>query len=288
MRLKAKIVSTTPAPIVRLSVIVPVRNSALDLPIPDFLPKKALVERTVQSILDQDDPVGVEVVVACGGNPAAVADHLETIYPSQILTNRVQVGRFPRVTDPAVLKNQAAHVARGHFLSFIEPGDWWRPSRLSKLEPWLPGSDLLVSTRDDLRVSTDWLRSFLSENWAVRSSMVVRRHLFDKVGGFPEGCSGSWFPRRLPGSDSYEFFLRALVQLTEDDAQDRFTLLGSEEIVIEAGWPGGALPGPLASLEKRARQVREKASLLHLLRNLPGRHRPLALRALLGTKKISG
>ena len=49
----------------RLSVIIPA------------IPKKAWVERAIESVLSQRDPLGTEIVVACGEAHSSVADHLE-------------------------------------------------------------------------------------------------------------------------------------------------------------------------------------------------------------------
>ncbi len=258
--------TTLPAQrIQRLSVIIPVLG-----PTPwDQVPERGLAERAVTSVLSQSDPVGTEVVLVV---EASAGDSLREAFRDEL----TQTGtRLELITptpdgpsgDRARLWNIGAARSRGSFLAFLDPRDQWKPNRLTLLEPWLKKHDLLTNSRTAPHATSDWVRAFLAENWAIPSSLVVRRSLFEAVGGFPEGYTGLPLPRRLPGEVEYEFLLRALTVLLKSDHRDRFEVM-TEETVALGERPAG-FPAPI---ESKISRLREAVTLLSVTPKLPPRY----------------
>ncbi|MCC7440397.1 MAG: glycosyltransferase [Bdellovibrionales bacterium] len=273
--------AASPAPIVRLSIVVPTSSRRYDVPFPELHSRRAQAERSLSQLLlalESSDPIGTEVILASDDDEAA-ALHVESVFANAISAQRLRVLRLERSRDPAVTRNQAVALARGHYLAFVDLGDWWHAERLRELEPHLGRARLIVDARDHAGQSSDWLRTFLSGNWSVPSSVVVQRSLFEEIGGFPE---------RTLGSEQYEFLLRALLRLAESAETDRLVILRAGQIVNETGFPPGQTPPILQTVSRTLRGLRERISLLTVLRALPKRHRLLALRALLGQRRIEG
>jgi glycosyltransferase involved in cell wall biosynthesis len=245
----------TAAPMYRLSVIIPTFNS------------KGPAERAIMSVLSQSDPIGTEIIVADDGSRDGTPDYLEEVFAHKIAQRRLLIERFTRTGDPGRTRNRGVERSRGTFLAFLDPRDSWRLGRLEWLEPLLKRHDLILATDEPLRESSDWIRAFLTTNWAITSSAVIRRTLFDEVGGFPEGYFGAPFPKRLPGLDDYEFWLRCLITLMRKDQRDRFILMPNQHVTID----------PLRSMDltpihAKIKLLREALTLVHIARSLPPRY----------------
>ncbi len=258
----------------RLSVIIPVLG-----PTPwDQVPERGLAERAVASVLSQPDPVGTEVILvveASAGDSLREAFRDELTQPGTRLELITPSPEGP-AGDRARLWNIGAARSRGSFLAFLDPRDQWKPNRLTLLEPWLKKHDLLTSSQTAPHSSSDWVRAFLTENWATPSSLVVRRSVFESVGGFPEGYTGLPLPRRLPGEVEYEFLLRALTFLLKSDNRERFDVMTEETVAIgerPAGFP--------APIENRFSRLREAVTLLSVAPKLPPRYWSAVVRKLL-------
>jgi len=251
----------------RLSVIIPTHN------------RRALTERAVQSVLDQVDPIGTEIIVADDGSRDGTPDHLETIFSQAILQNRLRVLKLDRSGDPGTTRNRGATDARGSFLAFLDSDDWWKPGRLQWLEPHLSKHDLILGTDSTMGESSDWIRTFLTSNLAITSTAVIRRTLFDEAGGFPEGYFGAPLPKRTPGFEDYELWLKCLVILTKSSRKDRFELIRNQHVVVEPQ-PEGA-----GRMKLRLQMMREAVTLMHIAPSLPSRYWPVLARRLAGAGK---
>lgn len=268
---------------VRLSVILPSRSVRTGMLGPTAASPRGLAERAIQSVLRQPDPVGTEVLVAIDGEPdrdQGMSDYLKSVFFSELRSGRLSLVHLPRSGDPAYLRNRAVPRAKGSFLAFMDLSDRWRPERLNRLDPLLKKYDLILSTRQHPGHSSDWFRTFLFENWAVPGSTVIRRELFERVGGYPEGYSAAPLPRRVPGADEYEFWLKCLARLMEDHQRERFRLLEDHSIESEAdefdrmsqGAGAGDPMKMLASIQDRVSGFRELVSLARLTPKLPRRY----------------
>ncbi len=243
-------------PTFRLSVIIPTSN------------RRGMAERACRSVLEQDDPIGTEVIVADDGSRDETVTYLSDVFRDEILKDRFRVMALDRTGDLAKARNLAAASSRGTYLAFLEDLHFWRPVRLRSLEPLLKGHDLIVATREPELDSSDWIRSFLSQNLLVESSIVVRRTHFEEVGGFPEGYGGLPLPKRIPGDESYEFALKCLVRLIDSGQKDRFILSPGDQIALERP----PLPAPIEKIEEKVQSLREVVSLVKLTRTLPKRY----------------
>jgi hypothetical protein len=165
----------------------------------------------------------------------------------------------------------------------LEPEDEWRPGRLTHLESLLWKNDLILSTNETVRESSDWLMALLSptfsHDWAITSSAVIRRTLFDEAGGFPEGYWGFPLPKRLPGFEAYELWLRALAVLVRSEKRDRFLLVPNTDVVTG---PKVEFAHPLYA---RVQMLRETVSLVHLAKFVPRRYWTTLARRLLESGK---
>lgn len=226
------------------------------------LSPRALAERAVRSVLEQSDPLGTEVVLVDGSPRQTVAEYLESIFAEAISAGRLHIVRHSLSMDLGKLRNQGATQSQGSFLAFLDSKDWWKPGRLEWLNAELSRRDLILSTSGETTQhpeSADWIRTFVLENKGVTSSAVIRRTLFDELGGFPE---------KRPGIGEYEFWLRCLSRLQESGRRDRFVLLANRHVEIE--------PEPMQASPafQKVQDVREALSLVSVARHLPKRYWP--------------
>lgn len=237
----------------RLSVIV----SAPSMP---TLNRRALAERAVQSVLDQADPIGTEVVYVDDGSRELIGEHLESVFGEVRSSGKLTIVRDGRIVDAGKLRNIGIQHAQGAALAFLSTDDYWRPGRLAALEPWLSRHDLILSVERPVPESSDWVQTLLEDNYVARSSGVIRRSLLEEVGGFPE---------RMAGLEEYEFWIRCLVKLSESERRERFVLLHNEHIVSE---PSPLAATPVAGMLDRVQRVREMLTLVHVAPRLPRRY----------------
>jgi hypothetical protein len=246
-------------PLCRLSVIVTV---------PSFPPanRRAQAERAIHSILKQPDPIGTELILAESGSREETLDYFKMAFAEEVRAGRLQIPDLKAA-------HEAAQGARGAFLAFVACEDSWQPSRLSALAPALAGHDLIVGTEPGLSgAGADFVQSFMAENFVRRSSIVVRRTLFDELGGWPEG---------IFRNADYEFCLRALAHLVHRGERDRFAVARPDDVIVEKP----TLPAEIDEIQAKVDLVRETLSLVRVARKLPARYWPAVARRLGDTGK---
>jgi glycosyltransferase involved in cell wall biosynthesis len=229
-------------------------------------------------VLNQVDPIGIELVVVDEGLPDGTTEAIEEIFATAIATGKLKIARMEKDRgDRGAARNFGAEQSNGVYLSFLDPEDRWLPGRLERLSPWLSRHDFLLSamesptgTSEPAQLETDWLRAFLSHNWAMPSSTVVHRSLFNAVGGFASGYQKFPLPTKIPGQLDYEFWLKALLELNRAQRRDRFALLSRGRIDLEVD----AQKEKPQGFAMRLAQLREAVSLLQLARKLPWRAWP--------------
>jgi len=237
------------------------------------------VERSIEALLTQLDPIGTEIVLVDEGVPDGTTEHIESIFGTALSTGKLKIARMGKDRgDRGAARNQGAELASGVYLAFLDPEDRWLPGRLERLAPWLSRHDLILSAAENPRLGqdsgvleTDWLRAFMSHNWALPSSLVVQRTLFEKIGGFRVGYQRFPLPSRIPGKLDYELWLRALLELSESGRRNRFALLGHGQSDIELS------PEKLATesgLMRKLGALKEAVTLLALARKLPWKNWP--------------
>jgi len=218
----------------------------------------------------------------------ASAEHLEGVFSAAVAAERLKSVRSPEAVSLASGWNRGVGASTGAFLAFVRPGDEWKRVRLAALEGLLRRHDLILESRLvrpgglDLSVNpaSDRLLGLIQENWAVPSSGVVRRELFESAGGFPRGTVAT--------SEEYELWVRCLVELLRSDRPGRLLVTPQEQVVARgpgfAPADGGAAGGytkveaRLRALQARIEGLREAGSLLRSARGLPPRYWPALAR----------
>lgn len=225
-----------PTLVPRLSIILCVRPSIADLAGVQFPPvgpltRKAEVERSVASVLKElnsvMDPVGAELVVVDAESPEDVAGHLRAVFAEEIMRGKLQVATCPPTVDQGRMRNVGAQKAQGTWLTFLEPGDCYLPGRLNHLQLRLQGADLILGyDGTEVPPRADWIRTLISGELPperfIPGAAVVKRTLFEKVGGYLEG--------RLGQLIDHELWVRVLLELRSQHALDRLLVVPSADI----------------------------------------------------------
>lgn len=164
-----------------VSVIIPVYNRSESL------------GRAVDSVLEQSG-VSFELIVVDDGSEEPARDVFERVENAghRVLTLQENVG-------PGPARNRGVEVSQGEWLAFLDSDDHWLPGKLAKHLAHLKQSGLSIGQTDEiwyrsgLRVSPPkphritggdlFLRS-LKAVCVSSSTVVLRRELFEKSGGF--------------------------------------------------------------------------------------------------------
>ncbi|MBY0471701.1 glycosyltransferase family 2 protein [bacterium] len=249
----------------RLSIIVRLYSGIGSTILGPQFPFKALAEKTVHSLLEQTDPIGTEIVITDGSTN--VSDHLSSVFSEAVSQQRLQLVPIRRLTDPGAMWNQGAKNSRGAYLNFVDVGTSWKPGYLTWLEPLLKRHDLILSSHSPLGESTDWVRAFMSHNWLLKGSMVLRRSLFEQAGEFSENGLG------LISNSEYELCLKCLSATTSD----RMALTTNSYLEQPQS------PLQLPELPAKLKDIKDVISLLHATPGLARRYWPALLRRLSDT-----
>jgi len=168
-----------------IAVIIPTHNRA------------ALLERAVQSVLDQTLR-DFELVVVDDGSTDGTAE-------LSILKNadpRLRYVKLPENRGVSVARNAGVKATSAPWLAFLDSDDEWLPEKLKKQVRWTEHRpDIhIVQTREiwirrDKRVNPprthekfegDLFAASLERCMITPSSAMLRRTLFEKMGGFNE------------------------------------------------------------------------------------------------------
>ena len=97
--------------------------------------------------------------------------------------------------------------------------------------------------------------------------MSFIKTIFDKVKGFPESYFRSYFPKRIPGAENYEFWLRCLIVLFQTKQKNRVQIIETRHINQEK--PSNSIWGPnVLMFHSKLRAIQEIISLIHLAKSL--------------------
>ena len=187
-----------------VSVIIPTRDR------PDLLRKalESVHRQTYQPVevlvVDENDPQS-------DGQRATmtVVKEYESRLDIEFLTNR-------NPTWVCRARNEAAQRSRGEFLAFLDDDDWWRPEKVrrqidvfdsSELHPVLvyTGLHVVDGQGNTIKRRVPRARGSIRNDLLVEnvigtpSSVMIRRLLFDEIGGFDES---------LPTRHDLDLYLR--------------------------------------------------------------------------------
>ena len=235
-----------------LSVIIPTYN------------RQEKVIRAVQSVFEQDDPIGTQVIVSDDGSTDQTIAELSKRFAPEMKVQKLGIVRAPRTGDPGSTRNAGAKASRAQHLAFLDSDDTWENGRLMWLSPLLEQYQLILGyTPDEPVVSTDPLLTLLKKNVAITSSAVIARNLFENLGGFSTFYYGP-YKKKIPGWEDYELWLKAVIRLKQQGA--------SEKVLM--------VPDPLITREKAAecsagavgiknQMMREAFTLMRVLGKMP-------------------
>lgn len=172
------------------------------------------IREAIDSALAQTYP-NVEVVVVENCSTDGTLDVLKSYGDRIRLVTRAQ-----HAVECAVSRNQAAQLARGPYIAFLDSDDVWEPGKLEKQIRFLEAHPEIPLCHTYCRVIDDQSRmvgirhegklpptgrcfeALLDHCWITISSVVARRSLFDELGWFNE--QGLF----AHCGDDYEFFMR--------------------------------------------------------------------------------
>jgi GT2 family glycosyltransferase len=154
-----------------VSVIIPAYNAG------------QRIARAINSALDQTLPV-LEIIVVDDGSTDDTVKVASSFGPPVRVISKPNGG-------PASARNLAASLARGDWLAMLDADDWWFPRKNEIQLAHMAGEDIGLShcrldhraerPPDELTFEDLWER-----NWISNSSVLMRRTIFEEVGGFVE------------------------------------------------------------------------------------------------------
>ncbi len=181
-----------------VSVIIPVYNG------------ERFIRRALDSVLAQTLPAH-EILVVDDGSRDRTQAIVEEEYAGQVrLLSQANGG-------PARARNQGMAVATGDFFAFLDADDWWEPGKLEAQVRALAMDTEAVGNYTGLRTvresdgrvkdllpiaaATLWPRLRWENPGVPPSSMMLRRSVVERVGGFNE---------RQVGSEDWEMWIRVI------------------------------------------------------------------------------
>jgi O-antigen biosynthesis protein len=181
----------------------------ISLVMPVYKPDPAFFERAIETIRAQVHERWELCIADDASGDAALSTRLRELAardPRIRVVTRAENGNISRAT------NSAAALAGGEFLCFVDQDDELAPDALGEIALALaaaPDADLLYT--DDDKIDTgdrryapqfkpDWSPELLLSWMYVGHALVVRRSLFEVLGGFRAG---------FEGSQDFDFTLRA-------------------------------------------------------------------------------
>ncbi len=154
-----------------VSVIIPAYNAAQH------------IERTIASALAQSHPV-LEILVVDDGSRDRTPEIVETM-PAPVRLIRKQNG------GPASARNLGARQAQGTWLALLDADDLWFPDKLrmqllSAADDQVGMVHCLPDHRDQVVADRLTFEMMWEQNWIINSSVLMRRVVFEELGGFNE------------------------------------------------------------------------------------------------------
>jgi glycosyltransferase involved in cell wall biosynthesis len=161
--------------------------------------RREYLEEAVASVRAQTYPTW-EMIVADDGSTDGTREWLATVGDK-----RIRLLAFEHTGSQSRLRNAAVAEARGDYVAFLDSDDRWHPTKLARqMEAWAHRPDCGWSCTDIVRVDADGRRLTDVPWWRVpsghdlqdiltltapiaTSAAVVRRDLYEEVGGLDEG-----------------------------------------------------------------------------------------------------
>lgn len=188
-----------------VSVVIPAYNAS------------AFIKASVGSALAQSLPPAEIFVV----NDASTDDTVKKLDPFR---RQIKVYSMKKNSGPGACRNKGASMVTGDYLAFLDADDIWEGNHLKNLAGLLDKYNdagvafcktRTIGAEDKLWPQVnipydepvDLFMGMMRKTHVIPSVAVVRRSLFEKVGGFKE-IEEFYKGRRIQAED-YDFFLRA-------------------------------------------------------------------------------
>lgn len=183
----------------------------ISLLVPVFRPDLELLHRCVGSVKAQDYHAWELCLCDDGSDEPAVTELLASIAASD---SRIRVTALPANGGISAATNSAASLATGEFIGLLDQDDELEPHVLSRCALIVladPEVDVLYTDEDKLEddervepyFKPDWCPDQLLSNMYMGHFTMIRRSLFDAVGGFRS---------EFDGSQDYDLALRSTEQ----------------------------------------------------------------------------
>ena len=187
------------APIV--SVIIPTYNRAY------------CIKRTIDSVLNQSFK-DFDIFVIDNNSTDNTEEIINSYNNPKIIFKKIENNGVI-----AISRNKGIFLSRAKYIAFLDSDDWWKPEKLKISIKFLEdGNDLTCHgleifrtkrnkpskeyTKYTYKFKKSFFESFLKDgNTISTSSIIVRREIISKLGGFFE-C------KSLSGSEDYDMWLR--------------------------------------------------------------------------------
>ena len=182
---------------------------SISVVIPVYRPDLGLLERCVASVVEQDSDLWQLCLCDDGSGDSEVRAYLDSLTAAD---PRIAVAVRSENGGIAAATNSAAALATGDFLAFLDQDDELERGILTDVGLTLgedPHVDVLYTDQDKLEpdgtrsepfFKADWSPDQLLSHMYVGHLLVVRRSLFEAVGGFRS---------EFDGSQDYDLALRA-------------------------------------------------------------------------------
>jgi glycosyltransferase involved in cell wall biosynthesis len=167
-----------------VSVVIPAYNAA------------GYLGSAVDSVLAQTWPAS-EILIVDDGSPDATFE-IASGMPTPVRAIRKPNG------GPASARNVGARESTGEWIALLDADDSWLPEKLERQMALVePGVGIVHCLSGDPRPIPDWLTfdDLWKRNSITTSSVIIRREVFQKLGGFDED-------RNLIGVEDHNFWLK--------------------------------------------------------------------------------
>lgn len=187
----------------------PGRPPLISVVLPVYRPPLRYLEMAVDSVIDQTYPNWELCIADDASEDEKIVAYLKGLAARDA---RVKARFLAENLNISAATNAAAELARGEFLLFLDNDDLLAPNALTEAALYLtdhPDTDYLYSDDDKVDVDgkrfspqfkPDWSPELLLSYMYCAHMIVVRRSLFETLGGMRAG---------FEGSQDYDFALRA-------------------------------------------------------------------------------
>jgi len=162
----------------KISVVIPIFNRT----------HQAL--SAVKSVLIQSHPVH-EIILVDDGSDVETRNYLHE--KIKVLSDTIKIVEIEHSGRPAIARNIGVSVSSGDWIAFLDSDDEWWPDKVEIQVRRALSADALALGEGLSSIkpkSKMWLRrgtrQLLKRNILICSSVMVRKDILEKVGGFPD------------------------------------------------------------------------------------------------------